>query len=851
MGVAVRRSKTWIIHTFLLAIAGLLPALPVTAYNPEPLCSHPEDVRGDTAFTPDVPPDDFEPESVPMCAPRRSAEPVFDGSLDDDDATRALERARALAQSGRHGEAILALRVVQARFPRLADRLALEEGEYRMADGADAQACDAFRRAAESPQRDLAARADVARVGCLLAIGDRRAERELDELRRSYPELPQVDELDLLLAGAYELRGDRQGAAERYRALDLTSPGSTHAASARAALARLAGDGVTVRELTVAQQAERAERLTRGGYYELARPEIARLRAMDLPRSVAAQVARTAARMARVEGRWADAERLLREASGQPEADADEARALAEQASDLGRAAQDAEQLTQEVRRLLRGPMARQPTTRLFAALTTASRGGLREVVNDVLREIARRRTLPPGVRFDAAIIASGTGDDALVADLFQEVRSHSRYGVAARYHYARTLERLGRVPEARREYTQVIALDDRRLPYYALWARQRMRETSEVRAPARQLASRIPSTVSCDVGPYTAFSEEIAAKLGTLEDTRDTTCTAPAPATPTDELEEISELGPDVAPATGRPRPSIDLTPAQITELLAPIAAEHGEAFPWLARAVDLVRLGELRAATDELHEAYAAYREASGSSLNAGFVAVLRGSAPPRHRVSSGTWRDRRRLSSDSRAVLGRVSAALGDHGLAIRWDGFIAGPRPRAYEDIVEDAARRHGVEPELLFAVMRVESVYNPRIISYAGAIGLMQIMPRTGRLIAHSMGREEFTVDQLLVPEINIDFAAWYLASLIERWDGRLPLAIASYNGGPHNVRRWMRDHSETMPLDAFLERIPFDQTHRYVRRVLTHYEAYRAQRGQPIANLHVRLPAATPDPTAF
>ncbi len=178
-------------------------------------------------------------------------------------------------------------------------------------------------------------------------------------------------------------------------------------------------------------------------------------------------------------------------------------------------------------------------------------------------------------------------------------------------------------------------------------------------------------------------------------------------------------------------------------------------------------------------------------------------------------------------------------------------MAGPRPRAYAELVEAAARRHGVEPELLFAVMRVESVYNPRIISYAGAIGLMQIMPRTGRLIAHSLGREDFTVDQLLEPEVNIDFAAWYLASLIRRFDGRLPLAIASYNGGPHNVRRWMRDHSESMPLDAFLERIPFSQTHRYVRRVLTHYAAYRAQRGLAVAELDVELPDATPDPLAF
>jgi soluble lytic murein transglycosylase len=90
-----------------------------------------------------------------------------------------------------------------------------------------------------------------------------------------------------------------------------------------------------------------------------------------------------------------------------------------------------------------------------------------------------------------------------------------------------------------------------------------------------------------------------------------------------------------------------------------------------------------------------------------------------------------------------------------------------------------------------------------------------------------------------------------LASLLKRFDGRLPLAIASYNGGPHNVRLWMRNNHDKMPLDAFLERIPFSQTHRYVRRVLTHYAAYRAAAGLPMTELSVDLPEAKPDTIAF
>jgi soluble lytic murein transglycosylase len=196
--------------------------------------------------------------------------------------------------------------------------------------------------------------------------------------------------------------------------------------------------------------------------------------------------------------------------------------------------------------------------------------------------------------------------------------------------------------------------------------------------------------------------------------------------------------------------------------------------------------------------------------------------------------------------------ISASLGDHGLGVRWGGPAhAALRPRPYEDIVIEVARDRGLDPNLLFAVMRVESVYNPRVVSYAGAIGLLQIMPRTGRLIARSMGRRDFGIDDLLDPRTNIEMGAWYLASLIRRFEGCVPLAIAAYNGGPHNVRHWLREHSTSMPLDAFLERIPFEQTHRYVRRVLAHWTAYRAQQGLPMPVIDPTIPELAPDRVGF
>lgn len=860
-GVAAVRSKTFEVLTISVTFtAGLVLVPEAAAYDPAPLCAYPDGAQAEARFTPSwsEPPD--EPS---MCAPREAPSIAFEAVIDADEARAALARARRLARTGRPNEALLALRVVERAFPDLADRVALEEAAYRMLDGADALACQAYARAAESPHRDVAARAEVGHVRCLLATGDRRAERAFEELRRRYPELPQANELTLLFAHEQEMRGEREEAARIYRQIDLTSPGTRWAAEARAQLDRLRAAGVPVRDLTLLQEVERADRLTSAGYYDEARAEVARLSALELPRALAQQLARSAARIARVEGRWDDARALLRQAgaSGAEEA------ALEEQAQDLEEAvtARDEEEVRRDIRGITHGrPLSRQTTTRLFSVLEIAARGGLREVVDDVLRQIAHRDRIPPGLRFDAAILAAGTGDDALVADLFRGVRSHPSYGVAARYHYARTLERMRRVTEAREEYAQVIASDDRRLPYYALWARARMRATGGATTPTPQpVAVLAPVSVSCDDGPYTPVPEWVAGKTDELARSDDASCAPPQAGTFVPATEDGSEGSTDPiaeadaeaseSEARNDARPAIRLTPEQIIGLLTPIAEQHGEAFPWIRRAIDLVRLGELRAATDELAETYVAWRDARGSGgINAGLVAVMRGAAPPRHRATPQTWRARRTLPASATATLARASAALGDHGLAIRFGGFdVAGPRPRAYEDIVEAAARRHGIEPELLFAVMRVESVYNPRIISYAGAIGLMQIMPRTGRLIAHRLGRDDFTTDDLLDPEVNIEFAAWYLASLIERFDGRLPLAIASYNGGPHNVRRWMRDCSDSMPLDAFLELIPFDQTHRYVRRVLTHYAAYRAQRGRPLTELDVQLPRVEPDPLAF
>jgi soluble lytic murein transglycosylase len=389
---------------------------------------------------------------------------------------------------------------------------------------------------------------------------------------------------------------------------------------------------------------------------------------------------------------------------------------------------------------------------------------------------------------------------------------------VPALYHHARTLERMGRTAEAQAELRRVIERDKSETRYYAMWAQQRL--------------SKLEPSQPIDQGVLLAAGDSEGA--------------GPSAGTP--------------APGNGAPLPvAIDgaqPSGATIREeaaaRLRPLVEQHGAAYPWLARALDLIELERFEAAADELSETYMAYRDAIGAPrLRAGLYAVYTDDAPPRRPADFPTRKARLALSSSAQAVLRQVATEIGDPGIALRFGSWSPTARPRAYAAIVEEAAKKYGVDPNLLFAVMRVESIYNRRIVSYAGAVGLMQIMPTTGRRIALQLGKSEYAVSDLLDPTTNVQMAAWYLRSLIDRFDGRLPLAIASYNGGPHNVRVWMSQHHPSVPLDAFLERIPFSQTHRYVRRVLTHYAAYRAQKDLPMRQLSVELPPVKPDVMAF
>jgi soluble lytic murein transglycosylase-like protein len=129
-------------------------------------------------------------------------------------------------------------------------------------------------------------------------------------------------------------------------------------------------------------------------------------------------------------------------------------------------------------------------------------------------------------------------------------------------------------------------------------------------------------------------------------------------------------------------------------------------------------------------------------------------------------------------------------------------------KPYKDHVIDAAREHKVDPALVYAVMRAESNYNPNAVSNKGAVGLMQIMPDTGR----RFGLQE---KDLKVPDKNIRTGVRYLSELITMFEGDLRLAVAAYNAGENAVIR----HGRRIP--------PYAETLAYVPRVLRVYEELR------------------------
>lgn len=209
-----------------------------------------------------------------------------------------------------------------------------------------------------------------------------------------------------------------------------------------------------------------------------------------------------------------------------------------------------------------------------------------------------------------------------------------------------------------------------------------------------------------------------------------------------------------------------------------------------------------------------------------------------------------DRANLPPDSVRLLVTVLHLANEqraaHGVARLWlKGDLSGritPANRAFWEIAYPNAFRELIlkhsdaadklDPDLLQALMREESALDPRALSWAGAMGLCQLMPATAAGVAAQLKLKRPSTEMLLEPDLNIRLGSRYLADLIKRQKGIKQYALASYNAGEGAVAKWRRAAGPQASLDEWVEMIPLAETRGYVKRVLRSWVTYKMLYGQ-------------------
>lgn len=241
----------------------------------------------------------------------------------------------------------------------------------------------------------------------------------------------------------------------------------------------------------------------------------------------------------------------------------------------------------------------------------------------------------------------------------------------------------------------------------------------------------------------------------------------------------------------------AVDVAPEQIDELLQ---------IPAIERAHELFLLGDEDAARNEWQFASASMNEAQ--------------------HMASGKLAEQWGWHRNSIQAMIRVQY----------WDD-LALRFPLAYANEIRSTAQELQMSPQLIYAIARQESAFMHDVRSAAGAMGLMQLMPATGRETAAKMGRRISNQD-LLVPETNIALGSRYLAKLLQDFNGNRILAAAAYNAGPNRVKQWLQRTADTpVPFDIWIETIPYGETRNYVESVLTYSVIYGERMGEPVALL--------------
>lgn len=201
---------------------------------------------------------------------------------------------------------------------------------------------------------------------------------------------------------------------------------------------------------------------------------------------------------------------------------------------------------------------------------------------------------------------------------------------------------------------------------------------------------------------------------------------------------------------------------------------------------------------------------------------------------------------LPRHQKAIAATFASSWGWHDRAI-----IAAAKAGHYDDLdvrfplvfynaLATGANSQALDLSWVYAITRQESMFMADARSRAGALGLMQLMPATGRLVARKIGLKLKRTRDILDVNTNISLGTGYLRQMLDKFDGNYMLATASYNAGPGRAKRWAAENN-CMPADIWVELIPFNETRKYVRSVLFYTRVFESRLGQKPHPLRVTL----------
>lgn len=207
-------------------------------------------------------------------------------------------------------------------------------------------------------------------------------------------------------------------------------------------------------------------------------------------------------------------------------------------------------------------------------------------------------------------------------------------------------------------------------------------------------------------------------------------------------------------------------------------------------------------------------------------------------------------RRMNNRELAVAAVIAGEWGWHDraiLTVSKSGHLDDLElrfPILYRDLIEQNADHHGLDPGWIYGVVRQESAFVPDARSPVGALGLMQLMPATGRLTGRKLNLPIRGTQTLLDIENNLMLGAGYLREVLGRNKGHQTLATASYNAGPNRVITWLPE--QMLDAEVWVETIPFNETRDYVKNVLAFAAVYDHRLGLRPVRLQTRMPPVVP-----